>query len=322
MAQIETEKTAYTVDYPQALDFVKRQMDVLWFPDEVKSEKDVQDILVNMTEAERHGVITTLKLFTMYELIVGDEYWGDVITKMFPRPEIKRMASCFSFFELNIHAPFYAKINQALNLDTDEFYTSYLNDKELKARIKMLEAAVQPEKPFDTLVALSLIEGVVLYSSFAFLKHFQSKGKNKLLNVVRGINFSAVDENIHSEASAWLCRTLRDERGGYPTGLEKRAQKLAESVYEHECAIIDKVFEKGTIEGITATQMKHFVESRINLVFRNLGLTPLYEVNYNPISEWFYTAIGGYTSNDFFSGVGREYKRAWNASEFVWGEPA
>src|SRR3546814_10716241 len=67
----------------------------------------------------------------------------------------------------------------------------------------------------DLLVSLgcfSLIEGAVLYSSFAFLKHFQTRGKNKLLNVVRGINFSVRDENLHCVAGSWLIRSLRDER--------------------------------------------------------------------------------------------------------------
>lgn len=318
MTRIQTPKESYTTDYPAALDFTKRQMSILWFPDEIRADKDVQDILVNMTEAEQHGVITTLKLFTLYELIVGNEYWGDVIAKMFPRPEIQRMANCFSFFELNIHAPFYSKINQALNIDTDSFYLSYLEDPVLKSRIKMLEGAVDLDKPFDTLAALALTEGVVLYSNFAFLKHFQSKGKNKLLNIVRGINFSANDENIHSEASAWLCRTLRDETGGYPKGFEKRCQKLAEAVYEHECRIIDKIFEKGKIDGITDVQLKHFVESRVNMVLKNLGLDALFEVNYNPISEYFYEGLGGFTSNDFFSGVGNQYVRSWASSDFEW----
>ena len=316
--RIQQEKETYTFDYPAALEFIQRQMAILWFPEEPKPENDIQDILVYMTEAERHGVITTLKLFTMYELIVGSEYWGDVISRMFPRPEIKRMCNLFAFFELNIHAPFYAKINQALNIDTDEFYNSYLSDEGMRSRIKMLHSSVNSKKPFETLCALAFIEGVVLYSSFAFLKHFQTKGKNKLLNIVRGINFSANDEGIHSEASAWLCRTARDENGGYPEGFQEFAHNLAKTVYEHECAIIDKIFEKGSIDGITSTQMKHFVESRVNMILKNLELQPLFEVKYNPIAEWFYNGLDGYTSNDFFTGVGNQYTRNWIAEDFVW----
>lgn len=319
-ARIMTPKEAYTTDYPEVIELVERQMEVLWGPEEFKVEKDVQDILVNMTEAERHGVITTLKLFTLYELHLGDEYWGDVIKKMFPRPEIIRMCAVFSHVELGVHSPFYAKINQALNLDTDEFYTSYADDPVLKERIEMLEECVNPEKPFDTLAALAMAEGVILYSNFAFLRHFQAQGKSKLPNIVAGIAMSVNDEAIHADASLWLCRTLRDEMGGYyPEGFEERVHKLARTVHEHECAIIDKIFERGEIEGITAEHLKAFVESRINMMLRGMELSVIdFGDKPNPIAGWFYKTIGGYTSPDFFARLSSNYVRTWPAGGFVW----
>ena len=170
----------------------------------------------------------------------------------------------------------------------------------------------------DFLVMLALLEGVVLYSSFAFLKHFQSQGKNKILNIVRGINFSARDENLHSEASAWLFRTLEEEHPGTTAAAYKRIPVIASHVREHEHRIVDMIFERGKIDGITDVQMKHFIDSRINLVLRNLNHAPLYEVKYNPIADYFYDSISGYIFNDFFSGQGREYSRDWSEAELTW----
>jgi ribonucleoside-diphosphate reductase beta chain len=312
-------KETYIVEYPEAVKFADTQLGIFWLPDEVKVEKDVQDILVNMTESERHGVITTLKLFTMYELIVGGEYWQNLVFKKFKRPaDIQRMAKCFSFVELCVHAPFYSKINDALGLSSDAFYSEYLNDEVLKSRIETLEAGAKSKDLPTALAHLTITEGVILYSNFAFLKHFQSQGKNKLLNVVRGINFSARDENLHSEASAWLFRTMEQEGYFKREDIEQAVIDACLIAYEHECKIIDKIFEKGRIEGITDTQMKRFVESRINTVLANLGYKRLYEISYNPIAEWFYTAINGYISNDFFTGQGREYSRDWEEKGFVW----
>jgi ribonucleotide reductase beta subunit family protein with ferritin-like domain len=45
----------------------EQQLSVFWLADEIKVEKDIQDMRVNLTPAERHGVITTLKLFSLYE---------------------------------------------------------------------------------------------------------------------------------------------------------------------------------------------------------------------------------------------------------------
>ena len=56
-----------------------------------------------------------------------------------------------------------------------------------------------------------------------------------------------------------------------------------------------------------------------NLSFNltNLGLKPLYQVKYNPIAEWFYGGLNKFQYNDFFTSVGREYTRDWNADGFV-----
>ncbi len=199
---ITDKKETYTVDYPEAIHFAETQASIYWRPDEIKVEKDVQDILVNLTEAERHGVTTVLKLFTLYELNVGNEYWGGVIAKQFPRPDIQRMANAFSFFELNVHAPFYAKINEVLGLATDEFYSSYVNDPVLQERMEYIDLCLQLSEHNDythkliALAAFSMIEGAVLYSSFAYLKHFQACGKNKLINIVRGVDMSVRDEAV------------------------------------------------------------------------------------------------------------------------------
>lgn len=316
MTRITTPKKAYTFDYQEAIDFARQQQHIFWTADEIDVEKDVQDIYVNMTEAEKHGVITTLKLFTLYELVAGNEYWGSRVVKEFPRPDIQRMASCFSFFELNVHAPFYAKLNEALGLDTDTFYTDYINDPILKSRMEFIDNIVNNSYLTASVGTFSLVEGVILYSSFAFLKHFQTMGKNKLNNVVAGINFSLNDEALHSEAGAWLYRTLCEESNlPYHDDVIVKASGI---IYEHECAIIDKIFEKGNIKGITDHQLKCFVQSRINLCLRNLGMDNIYEVKYNPIQDWFYKNANSVKLHDFFSRTGNAYNRNWTESKFIW----
>lgn len=324
---ITDKKETYTVDYPEAIHFAETQASIYWRSDEIKVEKDVQDILVNLTEAERHGVITVLKLFTLYELNVGNEYWGGVIAKQFPRPDIQRMANAFSFFELNVHAPFYAKINEVLGLATDEFYSSYIDDSTLRGRMEYIDGCLQLSeqdeciKKLIALAAFSMIEGAVLYSSFAYLKHFQACGKNKLINIVRGVDMSVRDEALHSEAGAWLFRTLSQESNLSleDVGVLKIAiSNVQETIREHEHKIVDMIFEKGKIEGITAHQMKNFVDSRIDLCLSNLGYEKVYKPEYNPIAEWFYTSINAYKFNDFFTGIGREYNRNWDEDSFIW----
>lgn len=318
---IKESTESLVVNYQPAVDFTETQLKIFWLPDEVKVEKDVQDILTNFTEAEKHGVMTTLKLFSLYELKAGSEYWGDRFMKAFPRPEFQRMGSTFATFELAIHKPFYNKINELLHVSNDEFYTSYVNDPILADRIEYIDAIVDSEDDLYSLGAFSMVEGAILYSSFAFLKHFQSKGKNKLLNIVRGINFSVRDENLHSMGGAWAFKELKDQMdlsGEQESKLEETLREAARKLYEHEVRIIDMIFSAGDIEGVTELQMKNFVQSRINECLAQLGYEKEYEVTYNPVKEWFYDGINGFQFNDFFSGMGASYHRNWDATAFTW----
>lgn len=294
-------------------------MAIAWPPKEFPVEEDIHEVKTNCTEAEKHGVISTLKLFTNYELKAGNEYWGNRIAKKYPRVCIQRMANAFANAELNMHAPFYNELNKALNLDTEEFYTSYKQDKVLQERMEFIDDCISSKDDLLSLAVFSMVEGAVLYSAFAFLKHFRTGGKNKFKNLISGINASVRDENLHAVGGAWLFNTHLEELGNNldREELEENIYKAAEKILEHEKAIIAMLFEKGSIVGITPTQLEHFVESRLNICLNNLGYKNHWEVKYNPIADWFYDNINSLKLHDFFDTGGSDYSRNWNQQDFV-----
>ena len=311
---------SFVIRYPEAVDFTNEQLSIFWLPDEVKVEKDIQSILTNFTESEKHGVITTLKLFTLYELRAGSDYWLGKYLKTFKRPELQAMASTFGMFELAVHKTFYNKINELLYLNTDDFYNSYLEDPTLKARMEFIDNIVSSKNDLLSLAGFSMVEGAILYSSFAFLKHFQSNGKNKLNNIVRGINFSIRDEQLHSLAGAWTFKTEKQQsnlKASHEEALREDIIELAEVIYEHESIIIDKIFEKGNIEGVCKEELKIFVKSRLNICLNQLGYSEIYNIEANPIAEYFYKGLKNYSFNDFFVGVSAEYNRNWDETLFT-----
>ena len=319
--QILTPKPTYTYDYPQALEYTEKQQSIFWTADEIDMNKDIHDLKNNLTEAELHGVTTVLKLFTLYELHVGNEYWLDYVRKTFPRPEIQRMASLFGMFELNVHAPFYDKLNEVMGLKTDEFYSSYAKDKTLAERMAWIDKQFKVDDPLLITAIGSITEGAILYSNFAFLKHFQAEGKNKLNSMTAGINFSVRDENLHSEAGAWLYKQLIKEDKPDSDRMSDVLSKIkttCRQVFEHECRIIDMIFEKGSIKGITDVQMKNFIQSRLNLCLQQLDIEPMFTVDYDPISGWFYKNINSGTFQDFFHKQGNNYTRDWSEGKFSW----
>jgi len=252
---------------------------------------------------------------------VGNEYWLDYVRKTFPRPEIQRMASLFGMFELNVHAPFYDKLNEVMGLKTDEFYESYTKDKVLKDRMAWIDRQFKVDDPLLITAMGSITEGAILYSNFAFLKHFQAEGKNKLMNMTAGINFSVRDENLHSAAGAWLYKKLLEEEKPDADRMGRVLSKIKRTcrqILEHESRIIDMIFEKGTIKGITDVQMKNFIKSRLNLCLEQLDIHPMFEVEYDPISQLFYKNINSGTLHDFFAKQGNNYSRDWVEGGFSW----
>lgn len=300
-------------------EFSDKQLKIFWLPEEINVEKDIHDIRVNFTEAERHGIITVLKLFSLYETHIGDEYWGGKFKTIFNDFDSHRMASIFSMFELAVHAPFYNKINELLNLNNMEFFVSFLENPKFKNRIDHIGKLIAGNDNAMSLAIFSFIEGVVLYSSFAFIKHFQSNGKNKLLNIVRGINFSVRDENLHAQASVYCFKKyVSNYSKEQLEELENQVKQEVMHIYENELEIIDAIFEKGDIQGITKQDLIVFVQSRINDILEELGFSKMFEIKENPIAEWFYEGITTYNFNDFFSGIGNQYQRNWSEMDFVW----
>lgn len=301
-------------------EFTTKQMDVFWTPTEIKVEKDIQDIRVRMSVPERNGTISTLKLFSLYETHAGDEYWGGRFKTMFNDSGFHKMGATFAFFELAVHAPFYKKINELLALDSEDFYRSYAADLNLVNRMEHIDEIINHPSDLVSLAGFSMVEGVILYSSFAYLKHFQSQGKNLLTNVVRGLNFSVRDENLHSVAGATSFKYLAKKLNYTDVqmqGIEFEIRKLAETLYSHECAIIGQIFSYGE-QSINEEELKTFVKSRINTCLMELGFDAMYTIESNPVADWFYKGINSYQFNDFFSGQGREYVRSWNEDGFNW----
>lgn len=313
---LHTKTGAYQVIFPEAIEFAETQFSIGWPPSEFPVKDDVHEVLTNFTEAEKHSTIFLLKLFTHYELKAGVDYWGGRVMRRYPTACVQRMATAFANAELNMHAPFYNELNKALNLDTIEFYTDYVKDPVLKARMDFIDELIKSTDDALSTAVFSIVEGAVLYSSFAYLKHFRANGKNKLKNVVSGINASVRDENLHSLGGAFLFAKECEYLGKRPKDYEEQVHQAARVICEHEKLINAKMFEKGTVEGITQTQLDHFGESRIDLCLEQLGMSKIYHVKYNPIESWFYDNINSLKLHDFFSTSGSDYKRNWNMEKF------
>jgi len=328
LSQIESPTDSYVTKYPWAVEMALNQQHIFWPAEELGVEEDEQDFRIGLNDAERHGVLTAQSILTQYELMIGgEELWGGKIAKMFPRPEIQRMAACFANVELNSHAPFYAIGNEVLGVATDEFYSSWKQDPVFAERIQFIETCAASDNPLEVTAALAFMEGSVLFSVFGFFKGFNSRGFNLIPHFVAGIDGSAKDENYHSLASAKLhnvCKQERMQLGNHSKHQEAMLQiailKMAKEVFNHEILIIDKLFEIPGNRVVTKAELIHFLKDRINVVLERLGLPPMFQQEKGEISNWFYQQLSTVKVPDFFAATQLQYTRNWNKSKLVFNK--
>lgn len=319
LSKIETPTDSYVTNYPWAVDMTIQQQSLFWPAEELGVDEDEQDFRTKLNESELHGVLYAQSILTQYELMIGGtELWGGKISKLFPRPEIQRMAACFSNVELGSHAPFYALGNEVLGRATDEFYTQWKQDPLLAERVKFIEECASSNDALEVTAALAFLEGAILFSIFGYFKGFNSRGFNMIPHFVSGIDGSTKDENFHSIASANLfrqCKYERKEMGNHSTRreniLKEKIRKMAKDVYEHEKLIIRKLFE---IEGnrvVKEAELLDFLEDRLNIVLNRLEMEPMFDKKPGIISGWFYQQLSTVKVPDFFASTQLQYTRNW-----------
>ena len=89
-------------EYQEASDYWLKQQQAHWLHTEVPMMSDVNDWKQNLTESEKNIIGTILKGFAQTETVVND-YWTNLVTSWFRKPEIIKMAVTFGAFE-TIHA--------------------------------------------------------------------------------------------------------------------------------------------------------------------------------------------------------------------------
>jgi len=320
-SRIETPTESYVETYPAATQAAISQMAIFWPAEELGVEEDVSDFHNKLSVGEREGILTLQSVLTQYELMIGgEEMWGGRIAALFPRPEIQRACAVFSMVELNSHAPFYDLINKALDLATDEFYTEWKRDEDLSKHIGWIGKQAETGDALEAAAALAFLEGVMLFSAFAYFKSFNTRGFNMIPHFVNGIDGSAKDENYHSIFSAWLFRTAMEERIQNNTmsqaeveAIQTKVWRMAEDVCNHELAMIERIFSHApeTIRVVTKEEMQHFVRDRTNIVLERLGAPRMFEQENGVISGWFYNSLSTYKYVDFFAGTALQYTRDW-----------
>ena len=304
-----------------------KQAQAFWLHTEISMQGDVKDWNENLTSDEKHLVGNILLGFAQTECAVSD-YWTGMVTKWFPKHEIRQMAMMFGSQE-TIHATAYSYLNETLGLDD---FSAFLHEPAVAEKFELLTQTSADWTPQDLdtnpiarqEVARSLAifsafaEGVSLYSSFAVLYSFQMR--NLLKGIGQQMKWSVRDESLHSRMGCQLFNHMCEEFPELKDEAKDSIYEAGKLIIELEHKFIDKMFEQGDLENLKKDDLKHFIIQRVNEKLQELGYEGNFEYTKKKAAEleWFYHLTGGHTHTDFFAIRPTDYSKANEGED--WGD--
>ena len=302
-----------------------KQAQAFWLHTEISMQGDLKDWNENLSEEEKNLVGNILLGFAQTECAVSD-YWTTMVTKWFPKHEIKQMAMMFGSQE-TIHATAYSYLNESLGL---EDFEAFLHEPAIAEKFEFLTATsadwthtdlqTNPDARKEVARSLAIFsafaEGVSLYSSFAVLYSFQMR--NLLKGIGQQMKWSVRDESLHSKMGCQLFREMCNEYPELHDEVKADVHEAAIHMIEMEHKFIDMIFEQGDLENLKADDLKHFISKRGNEKLKELGYEPTFEFNDKKASnlDWFYHLTGGITHTDFFAVRPTDYSKANEGEDF------
>jgi len=296
-----------------------KQAQAFWLHTEIPMQGDIKDWNENLNESEKNLVGNILLGFAQTECAVSD-YWTTMVTKWFPKHEIKQMAMMFGSQE-TIHATAYSYLNESLGL---EDFEAFLHEPSIADKFEFLtqttsdwthkDLATNPTARKEVARSLAIFsafaEGVSLYSSFAVLYSFQMR--NMLKGIGQQMKWSVRDESLHSKMGCQLFREMCNEYPELKEEVNDSVKQAAQYMMEMEHNFIDKMFELGDLENLKKDDLKHFITKRTNEKLRELGYESVFSYNDKKASnlDWFYNLTGGVTHTDFFAVRPTDYSKA------------
>ena len=159
-------------------------------------------------------------------------------------------------------------------------------------------------------------EGLQLFASFAILLNFPRFNKMKGMGQI--VTWSVRDETLHCNSMIRLFKDfIKEEPQIWNDKLKNEIYDACKTIVHHEDAFIDLAFQMGSLEGLTAEEVKQYIRFIGNRRLEQLGLNPIYDVKKNPLT-WLDTMLNGVEHMNFFEGRATEYSKA--STKGSWGE--
>ena len=294
--------------YPWAYEAWLTQQKIHWLPEEVAMGEDVKDWHNNVSDGERNLLTQIFRFFTQGDVEVSNCYNRHYI-KVFKPTEIVMMLTAFSNSE-SVHIASYSHLLDTIGMPEIE-YSAFLKYKEMKDKFDYMQTFTTDSKHeiAKTLACFGAFTvGLQLFASFAILLNFPRFGKMKGMGQI--VTWSVRDETLHCLSAIRLFRTFVQENPEIWTDqLRTELYDACKIIITHEDAFIDLAFEMGSVEGLTANEVKSYIRYIADRRLTQLGLNVMYNVENNPL-PWLDDMLNAVEHTNFFENRSTEYSRA------------
>jgi ribonucleoside-diphosphate reductase beta chain len=292
-------------EYPNLNEYVDAIRHSYWVHTEFNFTSDIQDIKVNLNQAERTAVTRAMLAISQIEVSVKT-FWGKIYDRM-PKPEIGNVGATFAESEVR-HADAYSNLLNLIGLN-DEF-ENMMDVPAIRKRIKYLERTIsgsrgiENKEYFESIVLFSMfIENVSLFSQFLVMLSF-NKHKNYLKGISNAVEATSKEEDIHAKFGFDLVNTIKKENPEWWT--EELQEDIIDSTidaFDAEVGVIDWIFEDGDLDFLTKEETIEFVKDRFNRSLNAIGIKPFFSTNEKLLesTEWFEDEILTTKHTDFFN---------------------
>ncbi len=302
--------------YPWAYDAWLTQQRIHWLPEEVPLADDVKDWRQKLSEQERNLLTQIFRFFVQADVEVNNCYMKHY-AQVFKPTEVQMMLAAFSNME-TIHISAYSHLLDTIGIPEAE-YEAFLKYQEMRDKYDYMQKwGVSTKEDIAKTLAVfgAFTEGLQLFASFAILMNFPRFNKMKGMGQI--VTWSARDETLHTNSTVKLFRTFINENPElWNDQLQADLKEACETVVEHEDAFIDLAFEMGSVEGLTADQVKAYIRYIADRRLIQLGLPPHYYVGRNPL-PWMDEMLNGIEHTNFFENRATEYSKA--STQGTWDE--
>jgi ribonucleoside-diphosphate reductase beta chain len=283
--------------------------------------EDVKDWKNKLTDSEKKFLTHIFRFFTQGDIDVAGGYVNNYLPH-FPQPEVRMMLAGFAAREA-LHIAAYSHLIETLGMP-ETTYNEFLEYQEMRDKhdyILNRSNLTTDESSIAENIALfsAFTEGMQLFSSFIMLLNFPRTGKMRGMGQI--VTWSIVDETMHAESMIKLFRTYVEENKEiWNDELKSKIYQIAERMVELEDKFIDLAFKLGSMDGLSADDVKRYIRYITDRRLISLGLKGIMKVKTNPL-PWVEEMINAPTHTNFFENRATDYaKGALSGSwEEVWG---